>query len=233
MPGTREEFDRSLEAIEAKVIELFAMITDDLPRAAHALEGDSGEAARVLAERERVIDALYLEVENLAGREVLLQAPVAADLRFLLPVLRVTPELERSHDLVMQVAEQAGVAAPAGGPHTPRPRARDADGRPRRRDVAAGSRRLVPARPQRGSALAGHPGDERTARRIGRRTCLWPGDDFIGDGDDPGRALLPATGSASPFTSCGGSRSRSSCSGGIGFLVRVGEGTSRSRWYRW
>src|SRR5580693_6687987 len=99
MPGTRGEFDRSLEAIEAKVIELFAMIVEDLPRAARALEG-AGEADRVLAGRERVIDALYLEVEHLASREVLLQAPVAADLRFLLSVLRVTPELERSHDLV-------------------------------------------------------------------------------------------------------------------------------------
>jgi hypothetical protein len=80
MPGTRGEFDRSLEAIEAKVIELFAMITDDLPRAARALEGAGGEADGVLAGRERVIDALYLEVEHLASREVLLQAPVTADL---------------------------------------------------------------------------------------------------------------------------------------------------------
>jgi phosphate transport system protein len=122
MPGTRGEFDRSLEAIEAKVIELFAMIVEDLPRAARALEGDGGEADRVLAGRERVIDALYLEVEHLASREVLLQAPVAADLRFLLSVLRVTPELERSHDLVMQVADRAGLAAPGGGLS---PRARD------------------------------------------------------------------------------------------------------------
>jgi len=29
----------------------------------------------------------------------LLQAPVASDLRFLLTVLRLAPELERSHDL--------------------------------------------------------------------------------------------------------------------------------------
>lgn len=122
MPGTRGEFDRSLEAIEAKVIELFAMITDDLPRAAHALEGAGGEVAEVLAGRERVIDALYLEVEHLASRMVLLQAPVAADLRFLLSVLRVTPELERSHDLVMEVAERAGLAA-SGGDLTPRARA--------------------------------------------------------------------------------------------------------------
>ena len=123
MPASsRGEFDRSLGAIEAKVIELFAMIVEDLPRAAQALLGAPGEADRVLAGREQVIDALYLEVEHLASREVLLQAPVAADLRFLLSVLRVTPELERSHDLVMQVADRAGLAAPGGG-LTPRARA--------------------------------------------------------------------------------------------------------------
>ena len=42
-------------------------------------------------------------------------------MRFLLSVLRVTPELERSHDLVMQVADRAGLAAP-GGDLTPRAR---------------------------------------------------------------------------------------------------------------
>lgn len=123
MLAARGEFDRSLEAIEAKAIELFAMIIEDLPRAAQCLPGgDSGETGRVLADRERVTDALYLEIEALASREILLQAPVAGDLRFLLSVLRVTPELERSHDLVMQVADRAGLAAPGTG-LTPRSRA--------------------------------------------------------------------------------------------------------------
>lgn len=58
MPGTRGDFDRLLEVIGAKVIELLAMITDDLPHAAQALESVGGETVRVLAERERVIDAL-------------------------------------------------------------------------------------------------------------------------------------------------------------------------------
>jgi phosphate transport system protein len=118
----REGFDRSLEAIEAKVIELFALIAEDLPRAAECLLGVRGETPRVLAERETIIDALYVEVESLASREVLLQAPVAADLRFLLSVLRIAPELERSHDLVMQVAGRAGLAGPGAG-LTPRARA--------------------------------------------------------------------------------------------------------------
>jgi phosphate transport system protein len=104
----RSEFDHTLEAIEAKVIELFAMVAEDLPRAAEALLSGRSEAVRMLAEREQVIDALYLEVEELAGRQILLQAPVASDLRFLLSVLRIVPELERSHDLVMQIASRAG-----------------------------------------------------------------------------------------------------------------------------
>jgi len=61
----------------------------------------------VLVERERVIDALYPEIEELVNRELVLQAPVAVDLRFLLSVLRVVPVLERSHDLVMHIATQA------------------------------------------------------------------------------------------------------------------------------
>jgi phosphate transport system protein len=103
----RQEFQRELEAIEAKVIELFAMVAEDLPKATQALLAGDGDMLAVLAEREQVIDALYPEIEELANREILLQAPVAADLRFLLSVLRIVPELERSHDLVIQIAATA------------------------------------------------------------------------------------------------------------------------------
>lgn len=103
----RQEFQRELEAIEAKVIELFAMVAEDLPKATQALLSGDGDMLAVLAEREQVIDALYPEIEKLVNREILLQAPVAADLRFLLSVLRIVPELERSHDLVIQIAATA------------------------------------------------------------------------------------------------------------------------------
>jgi phosphate transport system protein len=105
--GYRQEFQRELEAIEAKVNGLFAMVADDLPRATYALLSGSDEAQGVLAEREQVIDALYREIDDLASREILLQAPVASDLRFLLSVVRLVPELERSHDLVVQIAAGA------------------------------------------------------------------------------------------------------------------------------
>src|SRR6476646_4896346 len=107
MVENRQEFERDLEAIEAKVIELFAMVAEDLPRATEALLTGNNEVLQVLLEREQVIDALYPEIEELVNREILLQAPVASDLRFLLSVLRIVPELERSPDLVMQVASRS------------------------------------------------------------------------------------------------------------------------------
>jgi phosphate transport system protein len=104
----RQEFQRELDAIDAKVTGLFAMVAEDLPGATYALLSGNSEVLGVLAEREQVIDALYREIDNLASREILLQAPVASDLRFLLSVVRVVPELERSHDLVVQIAARAG-----------------------------------------------------------------------------------------------------------------------------
>jgi phosphate transport system protein len=103
----RQEFQRELDDIEAKVIELFAMVAEDLPRATDALLNGNSDALRAVAEREKVIDALYPEIEELANREIALQAPVASDLRFLLSVLRIVPELERSHDLVVDIAHRA------------------------------------------------------------------------------------------------------------------------------
>jgi phosphate transport system protein len=103
----RQEFQLALEAIEAKVIELFALVAGDLAGATDALLTGNNEIVKVLLEREQVIDALYREIEELVNREIALQAPVASDLRFLLSVLRIVPELERSHDLLVDIARQA------------------------------------------------------------------------------------------------------------------------------
>jgi phosphate transport system protein len=83
------------------------MVAEDLPGATRALLTGDNEVVKTLADRELLIDALYPEIEELANREILLQAPVASDLRFLLSVLRIVPELERSHDLVVQIAARA------------------------------------------------------------------------------------------------------------------------------
>ncbi len=108
MAEHRQEFERDLEAIEARIIELFAMVAEDLPEATKALLSGDNEILQRLTERNREISAVYTETEQLANREILLQAPVADDLRFLLSVLRVLTEFELSHDLVVEIASRGG-----------------------------------------------------------------------------------------------------------------------------
>jgi phosphate transport system protein len=103
----RREFHRELEAIEADVVKLFGMVAEDLPLATQALLSGDSEAVRALVQRDKAIDELYPKIEDLADRELVLQAPLASDLRFLVSVLRVVPELERSHDLVVSIARRA------------------------------------------------------------------------------------------------------------------------------
>jgi phosphate transport system protein len=107
----RREFERELEAIEAKVIQLFAMVGEDLTEASQALLDGDDAVSQVLIERDQEIDVLYRQVEELVQREIMLQAPVSVDLRFLLSVLRIAPELERSHDLIVEIAGDVGIVS--------------------------------------------------------------------------------------------------------------------------
>jgi len=93
--------------IESKTIRLFALVADDLAGATHALLSGDNDLFQILAEREQVIDDLYVEIEELANHQIAQMAVGPDDLRLLLSVLRIVPELERSHDLVVHIARYA------------------------------------------------------------------------------------------------------------------------------
>jgi phosphate transport system protein len=107
MPQLRQAFQRELDDIDARIIELLDLVTVDLARATGTFPNGNDEVVETLTEHALVIDIYCPEVERRAKTAVLLQAPVASDLRFLLCVLRVLPELERSHHLVVQLACRA------------------------------------------------------------------------------------------------------------------------------
>jgi phosphate transport system protein len=107
MAGYRREFDETLAAIEAEVIELFEMVADDLPQATAALLNGDGKALPILAGHQQAIDALYPQLEARISWEIMRQAPVASDLRFLLSVLTIARDFERAHRSVVHIAARA------------------------------------------------------------------------------------------------------------------------------
>src|SRR5438067_3941232 len=103
----RAGFHREMQEIDEKVIRLFALVSEGVAAATDAFLSGDREAAHSLVESDKVIDELYCNVEELVQRQFALQSPMARDMRFLLSVLRIVPELERSGDLAEHIAARA------------------------------------------------------------------------------------------------------------------------------
>ncbi|MGA2520125.1 MAG: PhoU domain-containing protein [Acidimicrobiales bacterium] len=102
-----DDVTESLERIDREIIKLFALVGEGVAGATHSLLAGDREAARVLAESDETIDALYREVEQLAQSQLAQRATGPEELRYLVAVLRMLPELERSGDLAEHVSRRA------------------------------------------------------------------------------------------------------------------------------
>jgi phosphate transport system protein len=103
----RQAFHRDLAKIDEQVVGLFALVGEGIAGATEALLAGDRETAKVLMARDDLIDQTYRDIEELVQRQLTLQSPMASDLRFLLTVLRIVPELERSGDLAEHIAQRA------------------------------------------------------------------------------------------------------------------------------
>lgn len=86
---------------------MFDLLRAALAEATVVLTTGDVAGAREVVRRDAQIDDLDHEIESSIIRILHLQSPVAGDLRYLVTVLRVAPELERSADLAEHVAARA------------------------------------------------------------------------------------------------------------------------------
>ncbi|MFN8035155.1 MAG: phosphate signaling complex protein PhoU [Acidimicrobiia bacterium] len=103
----RRSFHESLDELRNDVIRLAAMVTEQIGAATQALlDADLAAVEQVIAD-DKPIDDL---AEHIGDRLYVLMArqqPMAGDLRTIITLLRVLPELERSGDLMKNVAKAA------------------------------------------------------------------------------------------------------------------------------
>ena len=103
----RSRFHRDLVHVDDQVCRMFDLLRGSLADATRVLTTGNCEAAREVVERDAEIDAIDHDLEASITRILHLQSPMAGDLRYLVTVLRVAPELERSADLVEHIAARA------------------------------------------------------------------------------------------------------------------------------
>ncbi|MHB8463597.1 MAG: phosphate signaling complex PhoU family protein, partial [Acidimicrobiales bacterium] len=103
----RVAFHRSLADIDTNVGRLFALVMEAVAASTDCLLSDDRVTAEALVAGDQRIDGLADEIEAEAERALTLQTPMGRDLRYLLTILRMVPELERSADLAEHIATRA------------------------------------------------------------------------------------------------------------------------------
>jgi phosphate transport system protein len=102
---TRRTFHQELQHIHGDLVRLAAMVCDVIPRGTEALLASDLDVARALIEEDVTLDRIALDVEDRCYHQLALQQPMASDLRALVTAIRLTAELERSGDLVVNIAK--------------------------------------------------------------------------------------------------------------------------------
>jgi phosphate transport system protein len=103
----RAQFQEALDMLRVDVDALGLMAERAVGASLRALVGGDRAAALGVVAGDDRIDALFVALEERAYALVAMQAPVAADLRFLMSSLRVMADYEKTGDRAVAVAKSA------------------------------------------------------------------------------------------------------------------------------
>ena len=102
---TVKAFDNDIASLRGLVAEMGGLAELSLTESMDALVRGNTEMARAVIARDKRIDALEAEVDQLAIRIIALRAPVADDLREVVAALKIAGVIERIGDYAKNIAK--------------------------------------------------------------------------------------------------------------------------------
>jgi phosphate uptake regulator len=112
----RVEYHQRLNDIDAAVQRMLSIVEQDILTAGTAFLDADVEAAAAVEANDDIVADTYQQVEQLVMNQFVRQAPAAGELRFLLTVFRMVPELTGAHERAEQIARAASRAWPRSFP---------------------------------------------------------------------------------------------------------------------
>jgi phosphate transport system protein len=108
-------YDSELNQLQNMIAEMGGLAEMQLARAIAALVKYDADAANDIVEKDRRIDALEDEIDNLAVRLIAKRQPMAGDLRTIITGLKVSANLERIGDYAKNIAKRTVTISSATG----------------------------------------------------------------------------------------------------------------------
>ena len=102
----RQEFDAELLELKKKILTMGGLVEAMIADSLAALTTRDSQLAEEVQRRDREVDRMEMESDDLAVRIIALRQPAAGDLRLIIAALKVTTDLERMGDLSVNIAER-------------------------------------------------------------------------------------------------------------------------------
>lgn len=103
----RVHLQREIDKLKQQILALSAEVENDVGTAVKAVDNRDRAAAELVIRREDRINNMEVDVEEECLKILALHQPVAADLRYIISVLKINADLERIGDLAVHIAERA------------------------------------------------------------------------------------------------------------------------------
>lgn len=108
---TVKSFDEDIAQLRAVITRMGGLCESQIAESVDALMSRNAEAAQIIVENDKRLDALEAEAEALAVRIIALRAPLADDLREIVSALKIAGVLERIGDYAKNIAKRSAVVA--------------------------------------------------------------------------------------------------------------------------
>lgn len=104
---TSKRYNDELEDIRSKLLRMGGIVESLVRDAIDAVETGNSETINRIFDNEKITNTLEIEIDKLIAETIALNQPAAVDLRFLVSVLKMITDMERSGDEAEKVAKMA------------------------------------------------------------------------------------------------------------------------------
>ncbi len=102
---TRRTYHQQLEVLREKLLEMASVVRENIERCTRAFVGGELDVLDSIVADDSEVDAIAAEIESGVYKILATQQPMASDLRFLVSLLRIVHEVERTGDLLVNIAK--------------------------------------------------------------------------------------------------------------------------------
>jgi len=99
-------FDNELKELRQNILKLGCMVENAIRDSVKALVERDSELAKEVIQKDHLVNALDVKIDEECVRLIALRQPMASDLRLITTAMKITTDLERMGDLAVNIAER-------------------------------------------------------------------------------------------------------------------------------